>query len=126
MTLEDFNQSQTKRRHFKLEIKNETTYEFIKKIMKAYKDVSPKHYETFRRIVLLYNLHNINNPGLFVDDLTEYFKEATGTGWMDMVEETLVYHKYETTYRFPIKFLDPNRTDRNTFEIELLKFINNS
>ena len=126
MTLKDFNQSQTKRRHFKLEIKNETTYELIKKIMKAYKDISPKHYEAFKRIVILYNLHNINNPRLFADDLTEYFEKATGTGWMDMVLETLVYHQYETTYMFPIKFLDPNRTDRKTFEMELSKFINNS
>jgi hypothetical protein len=92
-------------------------------MLHSYRKISLNHYETFKRVALLYYLRNKNYETGFYEDLMEYFNIATGKGKIDIVKDALVTHKYVATHYFPTKFLDPTRTPRIQFELELLKHL---
>ena len=108
---------------FKMNIVDEEIYNTLKKYRNYYKSISLTYYEAFKRIILLYYFHAHGNELAFKKDLNDYFRMANEEGWMDIVNDAIEKHEYLTTYYFPIKFLDPNKTDRNTFEYQLVKYL---
>ena len=122
MTLSEY-KSNDNIKLFKMNIVHEDIYNTLKKYRNYYKSISPTYYEAFKRVILLYYFHAHGNELAFKKDLNEYFRMANGHGWMDIVKEVVETHGYQTTYYFPIKFLDPNKTDRNSFEYEFVKYL---
>jgi hypothetical protein len=106
-----------------MNIVDEEIYNTLKKYRNYYKSISITYYEAFKRIILLYYFHAHGSELAFKKDLYDYFRMANEEGWMDIVKDAIEKHEYLTTYFFPIKFLDPNKTDRNTFEYELVKYL---
>jgi hypothetical protein len=123
MTLEEFNETNPHHKHFKIKINDEEMYKALKSMLHSYRKISLNHYETFKRVALLYYLRNKNYETGFYEDLMTYFNIATGKGKIDIVKDALVTHKYVATHYFPTKFLDPTRTPRIQFELELLKHL---
>ena len=123
MTLEEFNENEKYHKHFKMTFENIDTYNMIKKLSHAYKFMSFKYYECFKRAVLLYYMIHRGDGPDFCKCLDYFFKLASGVGSMDIVYESVTKKSYITTYHFPIMLLNPNTTSRKKFEEELIKFL---
>ena len=122
MTLSEY-KSNDNIKLFKMNIVDEDIYNTLKKYRNYYKSISPTYYEAFKRVILLYYFHAHGNEQTLKKDLYDYFRMANEEGRMDIVKDAIETHLYQTTYYFPIKFLDPNKTDRNTFEYEFVKYL---
>ena len=104
-----------KRKHFSFEFNDAQEEKFIKEKARYYKSKSPLHYEAFKRTITLYKLGGV------MESVLSY--KCNFTDSYDTVNDTLFRHYFKTTFNFEKRFLDPQKTSRKEYEIELVKYM---